>query len=54
VEQQTVGVSFRAVNGLAPVNIEGTYNIWDMIEDNDLDGLPDDGETYLWCEYLPA
>jgi hypothetical protein len=54
VEQQTIGVSLKAVNALAPVPFQGTYNVWDMIEDNDLDGAPDDGQTYLWCEFLPS
>jgi hypothetical protein len=26
------------------------FAVWDYIIDNDFDGQPDDGQTYLWCE----
>jgi len=47
LSSQEIEVFFTAVNAVGD-----NYNVWDMIEDSDFDGLPDDGVTYLWCELL--
>jgi hypothetical protein len=46
VGEQTVAVTFDGVSATTP-----QYNVWDIFEDNDLDGVPD-GDTYLWCEIV--
>lgn len=30
------------------------FNVWDLIEDADLDGVSDDGMIYLYCEAVPV
>jgi len=40
------------------INVVGTdaelFNVWDLIEDTNLDGVPDDGMVYLFCESVPV
>ena len=45
LEEQTAQLSFKAVGALTQ-----TFEVWDVFEDNDGDELPDDGQTYVWCE----
>ncbi|MEE8411549.1 MAG: hypothetical protein V3S47_03535 [Acidobacteriota bacterium] len=45
LESQNATITITAVDTLAEL-----FNVWDMIEDSDLDGIPDDGVVYLFCE----
>jgi hypothetical protein len=45
VEVSLASINIQAVNASAK-----SLDVWTMIEDNDGDGFPDDGEKYLWCE----
>ena len=49
LESQGLGVRIFAPNALVEL-----YNVWDLIEDNDDDGQPDDGMTWLYCEFIPV
>ena len=49
LESQLATVTFKAASIQAEL-----YNVWDVIEDNDDDGLPDPGtEPFLFCETVP-
>ena len=45
IETQILTISMNANGSTAD-----TYNVWNMIIDNNADAQPDDGEIYLWCE----
>jgi len=44
-ESQTYSLGFTSPNASVI-----SYNVWDLIEDNDDNNLPDDGIYYRWCE----
>jgi len=48
-----VEVSLASLEVSAVGSLVVTFDVWDYIIDNDHDGLPDDGVTYLWCEKSP-
>jgi hypothetical protein len=47
LESQMAAISVSVVGTDAEL-----LNVWDLIEDVDLDGLPDDGIVYLFCETI--
>ena len=47
LESQIATISIAVVGTDAEL-----LNVWDLIEDKDLDGVPDDGIVYLFCETI--
>jgi hypothetical protein len=49
LQSQNATITITASNTRAEL-----FNVWDLIEDTDLNNVPDDGEVYLFCESVPV